>query len=180
MARSCKLRRLRGWSFSLIWSSRCLFLHLFIHYQFISFLPLDLDDQLSYAQVTDAGMPIHNYPFEHGSLYVKFQVVFPTTLTAESVDQLKTCLPELLPQIQGEKVSFPILFSFSLAFFLPSHFCWVVFMTLTLRFSCSLSITHVQISVSITSHVTMLTPRTKRTDTKEVACSALSSNLREG
>lgn len=48
-------------------------------------------------EVVDLGMPIYNYPFEFGSLYVKFSVVFPTTLTKENVDNLKLCLPNLLP-----------------------------------------------------------------------------------
>jgi len=50
----------------------------------------------SVLEVPDLGMPIHNYPFEFGSLYVKFEVQFPTSLNATQQTQLKTTLAKNL------------------------------------------------------------------------------------
>jgi len=51
----------------------------------------------SVLEVVDQGMPVHNYPFEHGSLYVKFSVVFPIQLLPQQIEQLKVSLPDLIP-----------------------------------------------------------------------------------
>lgn len=37
----------------------------------------------------DEGMPVHNVPSEHGSLHVKFEVDFPTSLTSEQKELVK-------------------------------------------------------------------------------------------
>jgi len=59
-------------------------------------------------EVADLGMPIHNYPFEFGSLFVKFEVTFPSSLSQVQKETLKTSLPSLIvaPEIQegAEKV----------------------------------------------------------------------------
>jgi DnaJ family protein A protein 2 len=47
-------------------------------------------------EVIDQGMPIYSYPFEHGSLYVKFNVIFPTKIEPDQCDILKSALPGLL------------------------------------------------------------------------------------
>jgi len=51
----------------------------------------------SVLEVLDQGMPIPNYPFEFGSLLVKFSVVFPTKLNNNQIEKLKTSLPDLIP-----------------------------------------------------------------------------------
>jgi DnaJ family protein A protein 2 len=51
----------------------------------------------SVLEVADQGMPVYNYPFEFGSLFVKFHVAFPTQLATEQIEQLRICLPDLQP-----------------------------------------------------------------------------------
>jgi len=55
-------------------------------------------------EVPEQGMPIPNYPFEHGSLFVKFTVVFPKTLNQSDIEVLKTALPGRInsPAMTGE------------------------------------------------------------------------------
>jgi len=48
-------------------------------------------------EIRNEGMPVLSRPYEHGNLYVKFKVKFPTKLTPEQVASLRTCLPDLLP-----------------------------------------------------------------------------------
>jgi len=51
----------------------------------------------SVLEVVDQGMPIYNYPFEFGSLYVKFSIVFPSKLLPDQIEQLKIALPNRIP-----------------------------------------------------------------------------------
>jgi len=59
-------------------------------------------------EVAELGMPIHNYPFEFGSLFVKFEITFPKSLSQLQKDSLKTDLPALIiatePQEGVDKV----------------------------------------------------------------------------
>jgi len=48
-------------------------------------------------EVADQGMPVANYPFEHGSLFIKFTVIFPASLSEEQISILKTALPGNIP-----------------------------------------------------------------------------------
>jgi DnaJ family protein A protein 2 len=62
----------------------------------------------SIKQIAGEGMPRHRRPFEKGRLFVVFRVVFPDTLSAEKVKQIKKFLPgepapEDLPPV-GDKV----------------------------------------------------------------------------
>lgn len=57
----------------------------------------------SVLEVIDQGMPIYSYPFEHGSLYVKFNVIFPTKIDASQIESLKTSLPGLVATPTCEK-----------------------------------------------------------------------------
>jgi DnaJ homolog subfamily A member 2 len=43
--------------------------------------------------VKDEGMPSRGNPFIKGSLYIAFHVQFPTTLPKETIDALRTLLP---------------------------------------------------------------------------------------
>jgi DnaJ family protein A protein 2 len=51
----------------------------------------------SVLEVVDQGMPVFNYPFEFGSLFIKFSVIFPTQLLPQQIDQLRVSLPGLIP-----------------------------------------------------------------------------------
>lgn len=43
--------------------------------------------------VKDEGMPSHGNPFVKGNLYVAFQIVFPDSLDADTIEALKKLLP---------------------------------------------------------------------------------------
>jgi len=45
-------------------------------------------------QITGEGMPISGDPFHKGNLYIKFDVEFPTTMTADVAQTLKSVLPQ--------------------------------------------------------------------------------------
>jgi len=47
-------------------------------------------------EIRNEGMPVLSRPYEHGNLYVKFKVKFPTKLTVEQTTSLRTCLPDLM------------------------------------------------------------------------------------
>jgi len=47
----------------------------------------------SVLELADLGMPVYNYPFEFGSLYVKFSLEFPQTLNNDQIQQLMNILP---------------------------------------------------------------------------------------
>jgi DnaJ-class molecular chaperone len=50
------------------------------------------------------GMPFHGNPFTKGRLFLHFKVAFPTSLTPEVVNVLKTVLPKVpTPMLTGEE-----------------------------------------------------------------------------
>jgi len=85
----------------------------------ISFTIQHLDDRLlvvkspagkvikpgSIQQITGAGMPRHKNPFEKGNLFIKFDVQFPDTLSANVVKSLEQALPPKPANLQGIDMS---------------------------------------------------------------------------
>ncbi|GHP03408.1 hypothetical protein PPROV_000216300 [Pycnococcus provasolii] len=48
---------------------------------------------MTFYKVPDEGMPVPGSPFEKGSLFVRFNVLFPSTLDADAVAALEAALP---------------------------------------------------------------------------------------
>jgi len=48
-------------------------------------------------EIRNEGMPVFTRSYEHGNLYIKFKVKFPTKLEAKQIAGLKTSLPNALP-----------------------------------------------------------------------------------
>ena len=46
-------------------------------------------DCMQVATVQGEGMPIHNFPTEHGNLYCTYRIDFPQTLTAEQKEHVR-------------------------------------------------------------------------------------------
>ena len=44
------------------------------------------------VELADEGMPKHEYPSEHGALFVELSVVFPAVLSDQARDQIKLAL----------------------------------------------------------------------------------------
>lgn len=55
--------------------------------------PGDVIKPDTFKCIPDEGMPIHGKPYEKGNLYVRFDVVFPDSLSAPQVAALKAALP---------------------------------------------------------------------------------------
>ena len=53
----------------------------------------------SVHEVRNEGMPVAGRTYEHGSLYIKFRVTFPATLSAKAVEALRAALPAGLPPV---------------------------------------------------------------------------------
>jgi len=53
-------------------------------------------------EIRNEGMPVYSRPYEHGNLYIKFKVKFPTKLTQQQITTLCTCLPDLVPPPQHD------------------------------------------------------------------------------
>jgi DnaJ-class molecular chaperone len=50
-------------------------------------------------EIPGQGMPIHKTPYEYGSLYIKFNVIFPEKLSSKAITKLKEYLPDALPKV---------------------------------------------------------------------------------
>lgn len=61
--------------------------------------PEDIIQPQDNREIRNEGMPVLSRPYEHGNLYVKFKVKFPSRLSPEQVATLRTCLPELIPPV---------------------------------------------------------------------------------
>jgi len=48
-------------------------------------------------EIRNEGMPVPSRPYEHGNLYIKFKVKFPTKLSEKNISALRSCLPDLIP-----------------------------------------------------------------------------------
>eukprot|EP01127_Copromyxa_protea_P020395 TRINITY_DN682_c0_g1_i11.p1 TRINITY_DN682_c0_g1~~TRINITY_DN682_c0_g1_i11.p1 ORF type:complete len:236 (+),score=48.50 TRINITY_DN682_c0_g1_i11:620-1327(+) len=59
----------------------------------ISTPPGDIIKHEDVREIPNEGMPIHGSPFNRGSLYIKFNVVFPTSLGPKAIRTLKKSLP---------------------------------------------------------------------------------------
>jgi len=53
----------------------------------------------SVHELRNEGMPVAGRPYEHGSLFVKFRVLFPPTLPVKALDAIRTQLPPGLPVV---------------------------------------------------------------------------------
>jgi len=60
-------------------------------------LPGDIIKHMDAREIRNEGMPVFSRPYEHGNLYIKFKVKFPTKLSAPQIEKLRTCLPDLVP-----------------------------------------------------------------------------------
>ena len=49
--------------------------------------------------IENEGMPLYGQPFSHGSLFIKFEVDFPDSLTQGDVEKLRSILPTTKPQL---------------------------------------------------------------------------------
>uniref|UniRef100_A0A6B2L5I3 J domain-containing protein n=1 Tax=Arcella intermedia TaxID=1963864 RepID=A0A6B2L5I3_9EUKA len=58
--------------------------------------PGDIINPNDSREVRNEGMPIHKRPYEHGNLYIKFKVQFPTSLTPDQLSSLKKCFPHFV------------------------------------------------------------------------------------
>jgi len=58
----------------------------------------------SVLEIPDQGMPIQTYSVENGSMYVKFNVIFPKKLETTQISQLLNTLPDVIkpPKMTGE------------------------------------------------------------------------------
>jgi len=64
--------------------------------------PGDILRPLDSREIRNEGMPVYSRPYEHGNLYIKFKVKFPTRLTDQQVSMLRTYLPDLVPAPQHD------------------------------------------------------------------------------
>jgi chaperone protein DnaJ len=53
-------------------------------------------------EVPGQGMPIHKTPYEYGSLFIKFNVIFPDKLSSKAIAKLKEHLPDALPKVHKQ------------------------------------------------------------------------------
>jgi len=60
-------------------------------------LPGDIIKHMDAREIRNEGMPVFSRPYEHGNLYIKFKVKFPTKLNAHQIEKIRTCLPDLVP-----------------------------------------------------------------------------------
>jgi len=68
--------------------------------------PNDIIKPQDNREIRNEGMPVLSRPYEHGNLYIKFKVKFPSKLTPEQVTTLRTCLPELVPPpVRGQETT---------------------------------------------------------------------------
>jgi len=55
-------------------------------------------------EIPGLGMPLYGRPYQHGNLYIKFNVIFPANLTNDQMNGLKTIFtPTPEPTSEGEK-----------------------------------------------------------------------------
>jgi DnaJ-class molecular chaperone len=54
-------------------------------------------------EIPGQGMPIHKTPYEFGSLYIKFNVIFPEKLSSKAITKLKEHLPDALPKVHNKQ-----------------------------------------------------------------------------
>jgi len=59
-------------------------------------------------EIAGLGMPIYSRTYEHGSLYIKFNIIFPESLTREQIVGLKTVFvptPEPIVDEETQKIT---------------------------------------------------------------------------
>lgn len=59
--------------------------------------PGDIIKSDAAREIKNEGMPVFSRPYEHGNLYIKFNVVFPKKLTNQQMTTLLDTLPDKLP-----------------------------------------------------------------------------------
>jgi len=59
-------------------------------------------------EVRNEGMPIAGRTYEHGSLFIKFTLAFPVSLTAAQVALVKQALTEALPAVVADAAHVPV------------------------------------------------------------------------
>jgi len=59
--------------------------------------PGDIIKNDAAREIRNEGMPLFSRPYEHGNLYIKFSVIFPTKLTHKQIAALQENLPDPLP-----------------------------------------------------------------------------------
>jgi len=59
--------------------------------------PMDIVKPMDKREIRNEGMPVVSRPYEHGNLYIKFNVKFPTKLDKTQLETLRACLPDFVP-----------------------------------------------------------------------------------
>jgi len=58
---------------------------------------MDIVKPMDKREIRNEGMPVVSRPYEHGNLYIKFNVKFPTKLDKTQLETLRACLPDFVP-----------------------------------------------------------------------------------
>jgi len=64
---------------------------------FVKTGPMDIIKPMDKREIRNEGMPVMSRPYEHGNLYIKFNVKFPTKLDKTQLETLRACLPDFVP-----------------------------------------------------------------------------------